>query len=140
VQVVADEEAVRRILGNLVRNALVHTPEGTTVRVETSRHDGWARVTVSDDGPGMSEDVAAHVFDRFYRPDTGRSRKIAGSGLGLAIVRSLAQSHGGTVALATRPGEGARFTVDLPLDGPPPQTTPQEATAFPKATGSHPDA
>lgn len=140
VHVVADEEAVRRILGNLIRNALVHTPDGTTVLVETGRHDGRARITVSDDGPGMPEDVAAHVFDRFYRPDTGRSRKVAGSGLGLAIVRSLVRSHGGEVSLKTRPGDGARFTVDLPIDGPTPQAPSQDPTAFPKVTGSRPDA
>jgi signal transduction histidine kinase len=62
----------------------------------------------------MSEDAAAHVFERFYRPDEGRSRAVAGTGLGLAIVESIVNAHHGTVSVRTSPGDGATFTVVLP--------------------------
>jgi two-component system, OmpR family, sensor kinase len=125
-----DPEALRRALVNLVRNAVVHTPAGTAVRVEVSAaRPGTADdvvVVVEDDGPGMPADVAAHAFDRFYRPDAGRSRSTAGTGLGLAIVESIVTTHGGRVALDTAPGRGARFTVRLPA-APPAADVPAEA-------------
>jgi two-component system OmpR family sensor kinase len=77
-------------------------------------------LVVSDDGPGMSEDVAEHAFDRFYRPDAGRARSVAGSGLGLAIVSSVVHAHAGHLTLTTAPGTGATFTIALPALGPHP--------------------
>jgi len=112
--VVGDDEALRRVVANLVRNALLHTPDGTHVRVHVQRLVSSVRLDVVDDGQGMTPDVAAQVFERFYRPDSGRSRAVAGSGLGLAIVRSLVEAHGGSVRLQTAPGRGCAFTVELP--------------------------
>lgn len=80
--------------------------------------DGWAVVEVVDRGPGMTDDVAARVFERFYRADASRTRASGGSGLGLAIVAALVEAHGGRLELDTAPGRGATFRVLLPLTGP----------------------
>ena len=114
VIVVGDELALRQVVRNLVRNAVVHTPPGTGVDVTVTTREAEVVVAVRDDGPGMSEDAAAHVFERFYRPDEGRSRAVAGTGLGLAIVESIVHAHHGTVSVRTSPGYGATFTVVLP--------------------------
>jgi len=102
------------VLGNLVSNALQHTPEnaGITVRVGTENDN--AVLEVIDQGPGMSEDDAHRIFERFYRADSSRSRISGGTGLGLSIVDSLVYAHGGTVTVVTAPGEGCRFQVSLP--------------------------
>ena len=112
-----DEQRLRQVVVNLLRNAVVHTPAGCHVRVSASSNGERVVLTVADDGPGIAVDAAAHVFERFYRPDTGRVRGAAGTGLGLAIVKSLAAAHGGDVDLRTTPGEGACFTVSLPAAG-----------------------
>jgi two-component system, OmpR family, sensor kinase len=115
-----DEARLRQVIGNLVTNALVHTPAGTPVSVRISSgalKDGRpaAILDVADQGPGLTPDQARHVFDRFYRADTARTRTTGGTGLGLAIVSSLVTAHGGDVAVRSEPGEGATFRVRLPL-------------------------
>jgi two-component system OmpR family sensor kinase len=116
VVVPGDEHRLRQVLANLVRNAIVHTPGDTTVRVAVRRDPatGTAVAEVTDDGPGMSAEQAAHAFDRFYRADAGRSRDRGGSGLGLAIVQAIAAAHGGRARLDTAPGEGTTVRVELP--------------------------
>lgn len=114
VEVVGDESSLRQIAGNLVRNAIVHTPSGTAVEVSVRRDGGSALLAVRDDGPGMDEATASRVFERFFRADAARARATGGSGLGLAIVRSIAEAHDGTVALDTGPGSGTTVTVVLP--------------------------
>jgi two-component system OmpR family sensor kinase len=115
--VIGDRERLRQVIDNLMRNALTHTPPGTAVRVRvlTDEATRTAIVEVADDGPGMSEEDAAHVFERFYRADPARARNVGGSGLGLSIVASLVAAHGGTASVATRPGAGATFRIELPL-------------------------
>ena len=95
-EVLGDEARLRQVLGNLMTNALQHTPETAhiTVRVGTSAED--AILEVVDEGPGMSEEDALRVFERFYRTDSSRARSSGGSGLGLSIVDSLVHAHGGT--------------------------------------------
>jgi two-component system OmpR family sensor kinase len=113
-EVLGDDARLRQVLGNLVANALQHTPEtaGITVRVGT---DGDSAVLeVCDEGPGMSQEDAHRVFERFYRADSSRTRASGGTGLGLSIVDSLVYAHGGTVGVTTAPGQGCRFTVNLP--------------------------
>ncbi|MEO3758239.1 HAMP domain-containing sensor histidine kinase [Mycobacterium sp. B14F4] len=113
-EVLGDEARLRQVLGNLMANALQHTPEtaGVTVRVGT---DGDSAVLeVCDEGPGMSADDAPRVFERFYRADSSRARASGGTGLGLSIVDSLVFAHGGTVTVATAPGRGCTFRVALP--------------------------
>lgn len=113
-EVVGDEARLRQVLSNLVANALQHTPEtaAVTVRVGTEADD--AVLEVCDEGPGMQPEDAERIFERFYRTDSSRARSSGGSGLGLSIVDSLVRAHGGSVSVATAPGEGCRFRVTLP--------------------------
>ncbi|MCD9873492.1 sensor histidine kinase [Streptomyces guryensis] len=109
VLVHADESGLRQVLGNLVGNVRTHTPADVAVRLGVEREDGVVRVCVADEGPGLCEQDAARVFDRFFRAGGG-----AGSGLGLAIVQGVVQAHGGEVAVCTSPGQGLAVTVTLP--------------------------
>jgi signal transduction histidine kinase len=106
----ADEERVLQIGRALAGNALAHTPSGTEVRIATTRVDGRAELSVSDDGPGIPRDQAERIFDRFYRVEGPHA---SGSGLGLAIARELAERMGGTVQLASAGGR-TTFTLSLP--------------------------
>ncbi len=115
-----DEGRLRQIVGNLVTNALVHTPDGTRIRVSLGEEDdGMLVLRVADEGPGMDPADAARAFERFYRADASRNRAAGGTGLGLSIVDSLAAAHGGSVQLDTAPGQGTTVTVRLPRSGPP---------------------
>ena len=114
VMVDGDEDRLRQVLGNLVGNALVHTPAGTTVSVRVHNGGGRAVVEVQDDGPGMPEDVAVRAFERFSRADASRSRHGGGAGLGLAIVQAIVTAHGGDVRLVSAPGAGTTVRVELP--------------------------
>ena len=105
----ADESGLRQVLGNLVGNVRTHTPVDVPVRLGVEREDGVVRLCVSDEGPGLGDEDAARIFDRFFRAGGG-----AGSGLGLAIVQGVVQAHGGEVAVRTAPGEGLAVTVTLP--------------------------
>lgn len=117
--VIGDELRLRQVLGNLLGNALQHTPNDAAIHVRLgTRNDGsgeWAVLEVADEGPGLPSEHAERVFERFYRVDAARTRSAGGSGLGLSIVGGLAEAHGGRVELDTTPGEGATFRVILPL-------------------------
>ncbi|HWB22800.1 MAG TPA: HAMP domain-containing sensor histidine kinase [Gaiellaceae bacterium] len=113
--VTGDRDRLRQLVDNLLANVRAHTPPGAPVRVALSRTEGSAVLSVTDSGPGMSADEAAHVFERFYRADVSRSRSSGGSGLGLAIVSAIAEAHGGAAAVKSEPGHGATFTITLPL-------------------------
>jgi two-component system, OmpR family, sensor kinase len=117
--VIGDDLRLRQVLGNLLGNALQHTPDDTPIHVRLgSRIDDtgrWAVLDVADEGPGLPPEHAARVFERFYRVDAARTRSQGGSGLGLSIVGGLTEAHGGRVELDTAPGEGAVFRVVLPL-------------------------
>ena len=115
VTVTGDDHRLRQIVGNLLANARVHTPPGTPVEVSLRVAGERARLEVADDGPGLEPDVAARIFERFFRGDPARTRASGGSGLGLSIVAAVVEAHGGRVSVATAPGAGARFVVELPL-------------------------
>ena len=117
VDVLGDDHQLRQVVANLLNNALRHTPEEARIRVALRAGDGRAELAVADDGPGLAADVAAKVFEPFYRADRSRARETGGAGLGLAIVAAIVEAHGGTVRLDTAPGTGATFTVTLPLVG-----------------------
>ena len=109
-----DEGHVRRALRNVVRNAVEHSPSGATVEIAVRRTPRGAEVVVADHGEGMSPDVVAHVFDRFYRGDAARSQERGGSGLGLAIARWALRGMGGDLNVESRVGAGTRMTLTLP--------------------------
>ena len=119
-QVRGDEPRLRQVLGNLLTNAIAHTPEGTPTEVRlgpgTLRGAPAAVIAVADEGPGLAPEQAERVFERFYRADEARSRDYGGAGLGLAIVAALVAAHDGVVEADSTPGEGATFRVVLPLD------------------------
>ncbi len=114
VKVTGDEDRLRQVVGNLLANVRVHTPPETPVDVTLSAHDGVAVLEVADHGPGVDAGHREHIFDRFYRADTGRSRDRGGSGLGLAIAASVTAAHAGTISHSVTPGGGATFTLTLP--------------------------
>ncbi len=131
--VLGDEDRLRQVLGNLVRNALVHTPEGTPIDLAVRRVAGEVELAVRDHGPGLprGEDVA--LFERFWRAEAGRERGKAGAGLGLAIVAGIVAAHHGSVAAAGAPGGGAVFTVRLPASGSPATLAAPAGAAAPQA-------
>jgi two-component system phosphate regulon sensor histidine kinase PhoR len=113
--VVTDPERLRRILENLVDNAVKYTPGGGQVQITTLPGPaGSARVEIADNGPGIAPEHQARIFERFYRVDKARSRELGGTGLGLSIVRHLAEGMGASVSVESEPGRGSRFTVTLP--------------------------
>lgn len=116
--VVGDEASLCQVVANLVSNTLDHTPSNATVSLSAERLGDVCVLTVGDDGPGMSSDDAAHIFDRFFRVDDGRARSHGGSGLGLSIVASIVEAHHGTVSVDTVVGEGSTFRVVLPCTPP----------------------
>lgn len=117
----ADPVRMRQALGNLVANALRHTPADGTVTLTARQAGDLAVLTVEDTGGGIAPEDLPHVFERFWRAEKSRSRRTGGSGLGLSIVRQLVEAHGGTVTADSPPGAGAAFTVRLPL-GPEPDS------------------
>jgi two-component system OmpR family sensor kinase len=116
--VLGDEAKLRQVVGNLVGNALRYTPEGSPIEVAVGVRtvEGEARsiIEVRDHGPGISDEDASKVFERFYRADTSRTRETGGSGLGLAIVAAIVGSHGGSVRVENTDGGGATLVVSLP--------------------------
>ncbi|MGH8861650.1 MAG: sensor histidine kinase [Jatrophihabitantaceae bacterium] len=116
-----DPVAIRRVLDNLVANAVRHAPPHGHVRVDAERHqgnaDGTLTLRVRDDGPGFPPAFLPHAFDRFTRADHHRSRadRTTGSGLGLAIARSLIHAHHGTITATNQPRGGAEITIRLSL-------------------------
>ncbi|SEM35399.1 sensor histidine kinase [Nonomuraea pusilla] len=111
VMVTGDEPRLGQVVGNLVTNALTHTPPGTAFQVRVGVEDGAAVLEVADEGPGFPQEVAERVFERFYRADPARGA--GGSGLGLSIAATLVEAHGGTISATSSEGKGATFRVTL---------------------------
>ncbi|MFF7901955.1 sensor histidine kinase [Streptomyces sp. NPDC088817] len=114
VQLEADPDRIRQIVGNLVSNALRHTSAGGTITLTAEQTDDHVLLTVRDTGSGIAPEDLPHIFDRFWRAEKSRSRRTGGSGLGLAIVRNLVTAHGGTVTATSDPGVETVFTLHLP--------------------------
>jgi two-component system OmpR family sensor kinase len=110
-----DPARLRQVFGNLVTNALTHTPSGTPVVVRVSTTSDDAAVEVIDEGPGIPVEERSRIFERFFRTDASRTRTSGGSGLGLSIVQALVAAHGGRVVADETAGGGATFRVTLPL-------------------------
>jgi two-component system phosphate regulon sensor histidine kinase PhoR len=115
--VAGDPSRLHRVLLNLLDNAVRHSPDGGLVQVGLQHSPGWCRLSVRDQGPGLSEEDRQHLFERFYRGDPARVRSgRGGSGLGLAIVQQIVVTHGGRVQAGNHPGGGALLEVFLPRD------------------------
>ncbi|MCU1425670.1 MAG: two-component system sensor protein, partial [Microbacteriaceae bacterium] len=114
VTVRGDSARLHQVMANLLTNARVHTPAGTSVVASVAVGEGVAMIGVRDNGPGIDPAVVGAVFERFARGDTSRSRAAGSTGLGLAIVAAIVEAHGGTVGVESRPGH-TQFTVTLPL-------------------------
>jgi len=117
VRVEADPGRIEQVIGNLLSNAIRHSPPGSVVDVRLESRDNRACLEVADGGEGIPEEALPNVFERFYRADRSRSREVGGTGLGLAISRQLILAHGGSIMAANRPQGGALFKVELPLSG-----------------------
>ncbi len=115
-----DSHALRQVLANLMRNALVHTPDGSPIEVSVREEQRSVTVTVRDHGPGLPDTSQGQLFGRFWRAEGGRERGKAGAGLGLAIVRGLVDAHHGRISAHNAPGGGAAFVVTLPKSAPEP--------------------
>jgi two-component system sensor histidine kinase BaeS len=111
---ILDPVRLRQLIGNLVTNAIRHTPAGGSVTIATTPAPDALIITVTDTGVGIAPDDLPKVFDRFWRADASRRRSTGGSGLGLAIARKLAEAHGGTITVESRLSHGTVFTVTLP--------------------------
>lgn len=117
ITLAGDDELLKRMLLNLLDNAVKYTPAGGSIAVELAAPNGNARIVVRDTGMGISEADQARVFDRFYRVDKARSRALGGAGLGLSIAEWIVKAHGGTILVESSPGKGSAFVVELPLNG-----------------------
>jgi len=114
----ADRERVLQVLSNLLGNALKFTPPGGRIRVDVERQDRMtARFTVADTGPGVLEQDAPHVFERYWKHETEGKK---GTGLGLFIAKGIVDAHGGRIWVEGEPGRGATFRFTLPVAAPPP--------------------
>ena len=110
-----DPERIQQVMGNLLDNALRHTPTGGTVTVSSTASDRWVELTVKDTGEGIEPEHLTQVFDRFYRADTSRNRLHGGSGIGLTISKAIVEAHRGRIsAHSAGRGTGTTFTVRLP--------------------------
>ena len=117
VTVNGDDTRLRQVMGNLVRNALVHTPASSPIEVSVAAGDETATMSVADHGPGLTAEDVDRIFEPFYRADPSRSRDSGGAGLGLSIVSAVVTAHGGRVQVRETDGGGATFDVELPLAG-----------------------
>jgi PAS domain S-box-containing protein len=115
VQAEIDHDRMVQVLTNLVSNAIKFTPAGKDVILGLAQRPGWARLSVTDEGPGIPPAFQSRVFERFAQADAADSRQRSGSGLGLSISKAILEEHGGSIGFETRAGAGTRFTVELPL-------------------------
>jgi len=116
VRLPVDRHRIREMLLNIVTNAIKYTPQGGTVALTLEEEDHAVTVTVRDTGIGIAAGDLPHIFDRFWRADQARTRtgERPGTGLGLSITKWIAEAHGGTITVQSRPGRGSTFTVQLP--------------------------
>jgi signal transduction histidine kinase len=114
-EVMVDPQRFQQVVGNLIDNALVYTPEGSSVEIAIHRKENTVELSVSDGGPGIPEDEIEHVFDRFWRGEKSRARSTGGSGLGLSIARQLVEAQGGKITARNRSPHGFEVKITLPI-------------------------
>jgi two-component system OmpR family sensor kinase len=135
VTILGDAGRLRQVLDNLLDNVRVHTPAGTPAHVRLAREADEVAVSVSDEGPGLADEVRATAFERFSRGDSTRSRGTGGAGLGLAIVAAIVEAHGGSVEVGET-AAGATFELRLPADGSGPGGTGPQPAASPNRSSN----
>ena len=113
-EVEMDRTRIEQVLGNLLQNAIRHTPSDGRVDVTVEASESAVKVTVADTGEGISPDDLPHVFDRLFRADPSRTRTTGGAGLGLTIARQLVEAHGGSIRAESTPSQGSRFIFEIP--------------------------
>jgi two-component system OmpR family sensor kinase len=113
--VAGDADLLKQLLLNLVENAVKYSPSNGTVTLSLYREDGWAKVAVMDEGPGIAPEHLPRIFERFYRAPVGSGRVAGGAGIGLAVAHWIVELHNGRILVESRPDEGSTFTVLLPL-------------------------
>jgi signal transduction histidine kinase len=109
-------EQLYRLVSNLMINGIQYTPAQGKVQVTLSRLENQGVITIHDTGIGIASSEQKHIFDRFYRVDSARSRKTGGSGLGLAIASAIVQAHQGSIQVQSEQGKGSTFTIRLPIE------------------------
>jgi signal transduction histidine kinase len=117
------------VVRNLMENAVKYAGAGATATATVRAEDGGATLVVSDDGAGIPEKHLPHVFERFYRADPSRSKRLGGTGLGLSLVKHIGERFGGGASVSSREGYGTTITVTLPLAAPPDASAAQQAAA-----------
>ena len=110
----ANEDRMEQVLTNLVENAARYSPPERNVNITAGSEDGFIRITVADEGPGIPEEDLPHIWERFHRVEKSRSRSLGGTGLGLAIVKQIVEAHGGRVEVESTPGQGSAFSFWIP--------------------------
>jgi signal transduction histidine kinase len=116
VTIIADQDLLSQVWNNLLYNSIKFTPQGGRICLDLYAGDGSIVFGITDTGIGISEEDQAHIFERFYKADKSRTRSNGGSGLGLSIAQKIIELHQGTIAVASKPGEGTTFSVSLPVD------------------------
>lgn len=111
-----DINLLEQAFSNIIQNAIKYTPEGGTVTISTEDNDHFVQISISDSGIGIPEKDIPHIFERFYRVDKERSRKLGGTGLGLSIAKWIIDSHSGTISVDSTVDKGTTFTISLPKD------------------------
>jgi two-component system OmpR family sensor kinase len=127
--VTGDGNRLRQVVDNLLANVREHTTATTAITVSLSGGPSTATLVVADDGPGMTAEEAARAFDRFWQGEATTEHARRGTGLGLSIVSEIVAAHGGDIRLDTAPGQGARFTVSLPVGRDPSPAVPGPSAA-----------
>ena len=110
-----DTARMKQVLVNVIDNAIKYTPPGGSIALTAFTSDGMAVIEVMDTGIGIPAADLLHVFDRFFRADTARSRGLGGAGLGLSIVKAICNAHGGSIGLQSSEGIGTAVRIRLPL-------------------------
>ena len=116
IHLLGDEQGISQLVDNLLDNAVKYTPLGGSLLIQLEVHELTSTLRIQDSGVGISPQYQHRIFERFYRVDKARSRELGGTGLGLSIVKNIAEQHGGSVSVTSQPGQGAIFTVELPLE------------------------